>query len=77
MREPEDGFSVIYTSPPEYEKLCQEIYFGEHFFAEIIQEEGREKAIIKIDPPPSGQQTWEFSLKELIHYLKYVQNGLD
>lgn len=77
MRKPGDGFSIIYTSPPEYERLCQEIYFDEYFFAEIIQEEGKEKAIIKIDPPPNGQKNWEFSSKELIQYLKHVENGLD
>jgi len=66
MRKKGDGFFTIIADPPEYKNFCVEVYYDEHFFAEITQEEGIEYAKISIDPPPEGMDHWQFSYHELL-----------
>jgi len=77
MRNPGDGFALLYTSPSEYEKLCLEIYYDQHCVGEITQEEGKEKAKISIFAPEEGKEAWEFSLKKLMKCLTDALEGLD
>ncbi len=76
MRRPGDGFCTIIADPPEYKNFCVEIYYDEHFFAEITQEGGIENAQITIAPPPEGADHWKLPYQELLKAISSAYERL-
>jgi hypothetical protein len=68
-------FKIIISSDTEYNELCAEIFFEDHFVGILTQEQGLENLEIEIYPP-QNKKFWTFKFSEFEAILKSAKETL-